>query len=912
MKNLKNFNSQFAVLLSVMIGLSGFVGMTASAQSSNTHYRDTTLASAIGRPTGAPIGCIDSDILWTSENGTWTNNVFNRSSPQGDVSTRGQITVNEIKYIYGLTQSDALMYTVNDGETWETVYSGGGYPAGHSPADATCLDHNGTLHWFTMDDRYIFEIVDGDLIERLDLSNMNSFCSNMADTIFIARGNNGIRGYSIDDWNQFEDMTGDLEFGASIDWKDNKLLVIDGMNVWSRSTSPGDAWTALVELDPTGQWSYCTWLVDPSANQFDLAVGSATFDKIQVWRQIVAPTPDFSATPLSGTAPLVVQFTDESIGNPTEWLWNFGDGNTSTEENPDHIYTTPGEYTVSLTASNSAGSDTETKIDYIMVVWPQVTADFSATPLSGVAPLEVQFADQSVNANSWSWNFGDGNTSTEENPDHIYTTPGEYTVTLTVTGLGGVQDTEVKENLISVQFPAPVADFSADPTGGTAPVDINFINLSTGEIDTYFWDFGDGNTSPEQNPVHTYNEAGTYTVTLTVEGPGGSSTETKVDYITVVEPAQVVITSFTFDPAAFGTIGGEGNFTQENGESAEILSSLGNQYSVDFLAGTITATAITNFGDDVLTLTVTGANGSDSEELVVMCYADHGPLPDSLNGETAWHLDIVQASENSITFDTIFLQKDSFINLYNFSYQTTPFGPAIQNIQFIDDENTLQLIVSCNFNEGRWFHIKTNESGNEWHSTEKLNIYPSQSALAMLSPNITTMLMPGDIFSTEIYSGQPSTWTYKNITHDITIKTTEVAATGFVEVQDTVGAWTFGPGYQLLRISVDNGTSTISRDIALDGTTGLTPTEKQNVFSLNVYPNPGASRATLTYNLPKSTFVQIRIDAIKGDYTQTILQETQQSGNHSLKLPAIDIPAGVYIISLQTVSSKEQVRWVKY
>lgn len=159
---------------------------------------------------------------------------------------------------------------------------------------------------------------------------------------------------------------------------------------------------------------------------------------------------DFTGMPRSGPAPLTVTFTDLSTGNPTQWVWNFGDGATSTEQNPDHTYTAPGTYTVTLTVTNAGGSDPETKLNFITVSSLSLKAEFEAYPTSGDAPLTVQFTDLSTgNPTQWNWDFGDGSTSTDQNPEHTYTTPGTYTVTLAATNAGG-SDPETKPNYITV------------------------------------------------------------------------------------------------------------------------------------------------------------------------------------------------------------------------------------------------------------------------------------------------------------------------------------------------------------------------------------------------------------------------------------------------------------------------------
>ena len=163
-------------------------------------------------------------------------------------------------------------------------------------------------------------------------------------------------------------------------------------------------------------------------------------------------------------------------------------------------------------------------------------ANFSATPTSGTAPLAVSFTDTSTgNITNRTWTFGDGSNGSGQTALKSYTNPGTYTVSLTVTGPGG-SDTITKTGLVSVTAAAPVANFSASTTSGSAPMTVNFNDTSGGNITSRSWNFGDGSTSTTQNPSHTYDAAGTYTVALTVTGPGGSNTKTRTDYITVSAP----------------------------------------------------------------------------------------------------------------------------------------------------------------------------------------------------------------------------------------------------------------------------------------------------------------------------------------------------------------------------------------
>ena len=163
----------------------------------------------------------------------------------------------------------------------------------------------------------------------------------------------------------------------------------------------------------------------------------------------IPPVAAFSASPISGKVPLSVAFTDKSTGSPTKLKWDFGDGTYSTAKNPTHKYSKAGKYTVKLTATNAAGSNTVTKTNYITVIAKPV-AVFFAKPASGKAPLTVAFTDKSTGIpTKWKWIFGDGASSTEQNPKHEYLQEGNYKVTLTVTNAAG-SSTTTKSNYVKV------------------------------------------------------------------------------------------------------------------------------------------------------------------------------------------------------------------------------------------------------------------------------------------------------------------------------------------------------------------------------------------------------------------------------------------------------------------------------
>ncbi|MEP7256017.1 MAG: PKD domain-containing protein [Ferruginibacter sp.] len=237
---------------------------------------------------------------------------------------------------------------------------------------------------------------------------------------------------------------------------------------------------------------------------------------------------DFSATPTSGCSPQIVNFTDLSTGNPTQWRWDLGNGTISFIQNPSATYFTAGQYTIKLVIQNAAGTaDSITKTNYITVFAIPVV-NFSATPTSGCIPLPVQFTDLSSAGNSpittWLWDFGDGNTGNTQNPAHTYSSAGNFNVTLQVTNTAGCSKTLTKNNFIQASNGVTANFTNSLPTGCSLPVTINFTNTSTGPgTFSYAWDFGDGGTSTLPNPSHIYLSTGSYTVTLVVTSSTGCS-----------------------------------------------------------------------------------------------------------------------------------------------------------------------------------------------------------------------------------------------------------------------------------------------------------------------------------------------------------------------------------------------------
>ena len=187
---------------------------------------------------------------------------------------------------------------------------------------------------------------------------------------------------------------------------------------------------------------------------------------------ISAPIADFPAPPKFGCGPLTVNFTDASSISGTNtivgWAWDFGDGSTSTAQNPSHVYDKPGLYNVKLRITDSKGCTNEkTRVNYVQVIGPDVQFGTTTTTLLG-GPGAVTFQDQTTFGapiTSWAWSFGDGGTSNLQNPTHTYNTSGTFDVNLTVTDIDGCSRTLVKTNYVNTipgAFDVSIAIFSGD------------------------------------------------------------------------------------------------------------------------------------------------------------------------------------------------------------------------------------------------------------------------------------------------------------------------------------------------------------------------------------------------------------------------------------------------------------------
>lgn len=231
-------------------------------------------------------------------------------------------------------------------------------------------------------------------------------------------------------------------------------------------------------------------------------------------------------------------FTDNSTtptGTVTAWYWDFGDGVTSIAQNAQHIYNTPGTYTVSHVATSSNGCTDTVKKPIEVYFLPQALF-FNNKVCKG---NNTRFVDSSKTLSgsliSWYWNFGDGGVSQVENPQHAYGATGTFTVNLTVTSSFGCKDTVSKAVTV---IPGPHADFSINPNPVEALVSVAFTDLTTGTgaLTNWYWNLGDSSYVNIQNPEHSYANSGDFNVTLIVKDINGCIDTVRKEVTVVLLP----------------------------------------------------------------------------------------------------------------------------------------------------------------------------------------------------------------------------------------------------------------------------------------------------------------------------------------------------------------------------------------
>jgi PKD repeat protein len=276
-----------------------------------------------------------------------------------------------------------------------------------------------------------------------------------------------------------------------------------------------------------------------------------TADSSMVITAVAPPVAQFSAAG-GQCAGDPISFTDETAVNAPDgaaaWLWNFGDGSTSSLQNPSYSYSSGGMFDVNLTVTTTAGCTASTMNTFNTVSLPEALFASSGVSCEG---NEISFSDLSTpgqgdNITAWSWQFGDGNQSSIQNPDYTYGDAGNFEVTLTVTTAAGCMNSYSAPLVINA---LPAASFTLEEQG----LLVSFSNTSSSAGGASFsWDFGDGETSTEENPIHHFPSDGNYEVCLTIYDSVCQATATgciTFDLLTAIETSGTIRLTVFPNPA---------------------------------------------------------------------------------------------------------------------------------------------------------------------------------------------------------------------------------------------------------------------------------------------------------------------------------------------------------------------------
>jgi gliding motility-associated-like protein len=474
------------------------------------------------------------------------------------------------------------------------------------------------------------------------------------------------------------------------------------------------------------------------------------------------PVAEFSADKLSGCAPLIVKFADLSTGGAVNWSWEFGNGNTSTLQNPSVIYTTPGVYEIKLTVKNAANaSSVKIKTGYI-TVYALPGANFTVTPASACPNVPFSFTDASTNGsgtiNQWQWDFDDGLGSNTQNVTHAYTAGGSYKVRLTISDNNGCSNFKEIVTPVTV-FTPPDARFTPSKNGSClAPATIAFTNQTSG-THTYRWEFGDGNTSTQTTASNTFVNPGSYTVKLIATSSNGCADTGSVVIsignnkagFTASPPSTCINSTVTFLPDVTGSMLGY-TFLYGDGQSSDQTQPSTHSYAV---AGTYNVSLIAFFGDgcsDTVTKTIVvdeipdveinytpksscltpfnvtftnpvsnstsfwrfGDGQTSSQKNVIHTYNSKGPFVVDLTVTTAGGCEVTKTDTitftpklNVLSSQKLFCGVSSGSVTFDYSPEyTTPSNPIAWNWDFGDGNTSTQQKPTHNFTTEGKFIVK--------------------------------------------------------------------------------------------------------------------------------------------------------------------------------------------------------------
>jgi len=621
----------------------------------------------------------------------------------------------------------------------------------------------------------------------------------------------------------------------------------------------------------------------------------------------------------SGNEPLTILFTDESIGNPTFWAWDFGDGETSIQQNPEHMYTEMGLYVTVLTITSQDSSCFSTFESMVRVGGNDTITDCMANfhYYQGNEENTINFFDISFgNPTSWEWTFGDGNTSTEQDPIHTYATTGEYIVSLAIIADSG-NCTSYFEELVFVYndsiWPNDCQAMFFSYPDSLGLLTVNFIDMSvagssTGIPDTWSWDFGDGNTSFEQNPTHTYTIDGEYNVCLTITSQYGDvnceSTECQITRV-----GDWGSDCYTwFDYQEFGDLGVSFQAFLDGGYYAE--------YTWDFGDGT------TGTGQTI------SHTYSESGIYEVLLTAINN---DSLGSCTSTFFDIIWVGDN-ITFDIygyVYLEDSimaDFANVYLMTFDTV--GNGLINIATTEVDSYGKYVFEEVSIENCIYFVQADLTDQSSHYgnyiptyhldavnwEEAIPILPFQFGWAYniymvstASSNIGNGIISGTVTEEDsrellinvevlLFDQEGNPIKYARTNDNGEFNFTNLTMGTYIVYTEIVGIETLP-----FNVTLNDQNNSASVNVLVKNGQALLGMEDLSSVYIeevgNIYPNPVTSDASLNITIKETA--NIKIEVIN-QYGQSSYENeiSLSTGEHKINIPSNSFAQGMYFISI--------------
>ncbi len=578
----------------------------------------------------------------------------------------------------------------------------------------------------------------------------------------------------------------------------------------------------------------------------------------------------------SSSTPNSLNFTNYSGGSPVGFSWDFGDGSTSSLENPLHVFVAAGTYQVCLTIVDLNGS-TCSHCDNVYIGNPidsTCNANFYTYADSSNTPNSINFTNYSGGSpTSFSWNFGDNTTSSLENPVHLFAAAGTYQVCLTITNSNGGTCTHCDNVYVGNQIDSVCQANFYTYSDSSSVNSINYADASQGNPSSFSWEFGDGTTSNQAYGNHQYASAGTYQVCLTIADSNGNVICSHCDIITV--GAQ----NDSLCQANFYTY-------------ADSSNTPNTIHFSDYSGGTPT-----NFSWDF------GDNTISTLENPTHVYAAAGTYQvcltiDGANGTTCTHCDII----------TVGTQIDSICQTNFYSYADSSSAP--NTINFVNYSGGTPSSFSWSFgdNTSSTLENPTHVYASAGTYQVCLTIADSSGSSCTHCDNVVVGSQNGGGCQLAyFYSASDST-----SSNTVNFGDTSLVAFNsyFWDFGDSTNSTTSNPNhvyadsgtYQVCLTVVDaNGnTCTYCSNVAARHSLLAGINDSKSISTaLENYPNPFNESTTINYSISKEAAVELTIVDLLGNKIATVENGTKSAGNYSTVWNANNVSSGMFLLQLK-------------